>query len=101
MLDGLSMLRGQKIMQRFCGIEQHCRGEPIRFMKNQPSIYPERGAPLKYAKIEFERQARTENECWWNLISCNYGRIHRVAIRATLSAFQAQSPTSVNLHYGH
>lgn len=37
--------------------------------------------PLKYARIEFERQGRTENECCWNLIRSNYEQIHRIEIR--------------------
>lgn len=103
MFDALSMLRGLKIMQRFCGIEQHCRGEPIRFMKNQPTIYPERGAPLKCAKIEFERQAWTENECCWNLIRSNYGRIHRIAIRGHAVCFSSSESdvSTVALHHRH
>lgn len=36
---------------------------------------------MKYARIEFERQGRTENECCWNLIRSNYGQIHRIEIR--------------------
>lgn len=97
------MLRGLKIMLGFCGTERRCRGEPIRFMKNQPTIHPERGAPLKYAKIEFERQARTENESCWNLIRSNYGRIHRIAIRGRAVCFSSSESdvSTVTLHYGH
>lgn len=84
MFNTLSMLRGLKIMQCFHGIEEHCRGELICFMKNQPTIYPGRAGPLKYAKFVFERQGRTENECCWNLIRSNYGQIHRIAIRGSV-----------------
>ncbi len=42
---------------RFRGIEEHCHGELICFMKNQPTIYPGRAAPLKYAKMYLEDKA--------------------------------------------
>lgn len=84
MFNALSMLRGLKIMRHFRGIAEHGRGELICFMENQPTIYPGRAVLLKYARIEFERQGRTENECCWNLIRSNYGQMHRIEIRGSV-----------------